>query len=52
VDQADRLGTDDYPTAGAILTPGEDINITVTNGVAGDSLDTYIFYIQYDADPR
>jgi len=48
LDAADKVGTLDYPTAGPLLTPGEDINISVTNGVAGDSYDTYLFYLEYD----
>jgi hypothetical protein len=51
VDAADKLSTNDYPDSGVLLGPGEDVNITVTNGVAGDALDTTLFYIEYDADP-
>ncbi len=42
----------DFPVVGPYLQPGEDINIAVTNGVAGDALDTYLLYISYDNDPR
>jgi len=52
LDAADKVSaTLDYPDAGNLLGPGEDILISVTNGVAGDSLDTYLFYVEYDADP-
>lgn len=52
LDAADKVSaTLDYPDAGNLLGPGEDVNISVTNGVAGDSYDTYLFYIEYDADP-
>ena len=50
LDAADKVGTLDHPTAGPYLGPGEDINISVTNGVAGDAYDTYLFYLEYDAD--
>ena len=51
VDAADKLSTKDWPDAGAILTPGEDVLIAVTSGVAGDALDTYLSYLEYDANP-
>jgi hypothetical protein len=51
-DAEDQASTVDYPTVGAILLPGEDVVVTVTNGVAGDAIDFYIFYIEYDNDPR
>ena len=52
LDAADKVSaTLDYPDAGNLLGPGEDILISVTNGVAGDSLDTYLFYLEFDADP-
>jgi hypothetical protein len=51
VDQADKVSALDYPDSGPILGPGEDVLISVTNGVAGDSLDHALFYIEYDADP-
>jgi hypothetical protein len=50
LDAADKVSTLDHPTAGPYLGPGEDINISVTNGVAGDALDTYLFYLEYDSD--
>jgi hypothetical protein len=50
LDAADKVSTLDHPTAGPYLGPGEDINISVTNGVAGDSLDTYLFYLEFDSD--
>ncbi len=52
VDPADKVSAINYPSAGAILTPGEDINITVTNGVAGDTLTTFLVALEYDNDPR
>lgn len=52
VDAADKVSASlDYPDQGVLLGPGEDILISVTNGVAGDALDTYLFYVEYDADP-
>jgi hypothetical protein len=51
VDAADKVTSDDFPVSGILLDPGFDVNISVTNGVAGDALDTYLFYIEYDADP-
>ena len=48
LDAADKVSTLDHPTAGPYLGPGEDILISVTNGVAGDALDTYLYYIEYD----
>jgi hypothetical protein len=51
VDAADKVTSDDYPVSGILLDPGFDVLISVTNGVAGDALDTYLFYIEYDADP-
>lgn len=50
LDAADKVATLDHPTSGPYLGPGEDINISVTNGVAGDSYDTYLFYLEFDAD--
>lgn len=51
LDVADIVSALDFPDSGVLLTPGEDINIAVTNGVAGDSLDTYLVYIEFDANP-
>ena len=48
LDAADKVSTLDHPTAGPYLGPGEDINISVTNGVVGDKLDTYLFYLEFD----
>lgn len=42
----------DYPASGPYLTPGENILVSVDAGVSGDSYDTYLFYVQYDNDPR
>jgi archaellum component FlaF (FlaF/FlaG flagellin family) len=53
-DAADKaLGTGvDFPVVGPYLQPAEDIEISVTDGVAGDSYDVYLLYISYDNDPR
>ncbi len=51
LDVADIVSALDFPDAGVILTPGEDIYIIVTLGEAGDSYDTYLVYIEYDANP-
>jgi hypothetical protein len=52
LDQADKISTVDFPASGAILAPGEDLVVSVTNGVAGDSLDTYLVYLEFDANPN
>lgn len=52
VDAADKLSTVNYPAVGGILLPGEDLVVTVTNGVAGDALDFTVSYLEFDADPR
>lgn len=52
VDAADKLASIDYPTAGLLLEPAQDVNVSVTNGVAGDALDVYLFYLEFDADPN
>lgn len=41
-----------FPIDGAYLGPGEKLVVTVTNGVAGDTLLSWLTYIQYDNDPR
>lgn len=41
----------DMPDAGNLLGPGESVKFSCTNGVAGDAFDTYLFYLEYDADP-
>ena len=51
VDAADKLGTLDFPAAGCLLEAAQDVYITVAAGVAGDTLDIALFYIEYDADP-
>ena len=51
VDAADKLGTKDFPVAGCLLEPAQDVYITVANGVAGDDLGIDLFYLEYDADP-
>lgn len=50
LDAADKVSTLDHPTSGPYLGPGEDVHISVTNGVAGDALNTYLVYLEYDAD--
>ena len=52
VNPADILSALDYPAAGPLLTPGEDVHVTVTAGVAGDTLTTFLIGLQYDYDPR
>jgi len=51
VDQAATVGTLDFPTAGPLLTAGEDVYVIVTNGQAADDFKGYLFYIEYDANP-
>jgi hypothetical protein len=51
VDQADKISTLDYPASGVVLDPGEDLVVTVTNGVAGDTLDFWVMYSEYDSNP-
>jgi hypothetical protein len=41
-----------FPVDGGYLGPGEKLVATVTNGVAGDTLQTWVTYLQYDNDPR
>jgi hypothetical protein len=52
LDFADKVSTLNFPASGPILTPGEDVNIAITNGVAGDAYNTYLIYVEYDNDPR
>jgi len=51
VDFSDKIGTVDYPTTGALLTAGQDVNLTTTNGHANDLYDIYVFYIEFDHNP-
>lgn len=52
VEAASKVSTTlDYPDAGNLLGPGEDVIFTVTNGVAGDAFDSNLFYLEFDADP-
>jgi hypothetical protein len=51
VDQADKISSLVFPASGTVLDPGEDIVITVTDGVAGDDLDLAVFYLEYDSNP-
>jgi hypothetical protein len=41
-----------FPVDGGYLGPGEKLVVTVTNGVAGDTLLSWLSYLQYDNDPR
>ncbi len=51
VDAALTHSASDFPEdSGAYLTAGEDILVSVTLGVAGDDLDTTLFYVEYDLD--
>ena len=43
-------GSTRFPANGTMLAAGEDININVLLGVAGDDLDYVLTYIEYDAD--
>lgn len=51
VDQADKLSTKDFPDSGVLLDAGEDLVVSVTNGVAGDAIDFTVFYLEYDNAP-
>jgi len=51
LDAADIISALDYPDAGVLLTAGEDLVVSVTNGVAGDELNLFVFYLEFDADP-
>lgn len=52
VGQADALSSVEYPAAGSVLDAGEKLVVSVTNGVAGDTLDFIVFYIEFDVDPN
>lgn len=41
-----------FPIDGAYLGPGEKLVVTVTNGVAGDTLLSWLTYLEYNNDPR
>lgn len=51
VDPGDKVSALSYPTAGILLGPGEDVNVTVTNGVAGDTLTTFLVALEFDNNP-
>ncbi len=51
-DTNDKESAADYPANGPYLAPGEDVVITVTLGENADTVDSYLFYVQYDNDPR
>jgi hypothetical protein len=51
MDAADQLGKRNYPRAGALLGPGQDVYITVDAGVAGDTLDILLFYLEMYGNP-
>ncbi len=48
----DAASTLDGWITGVLLIPTDEIAISVTNGVAGDTLEFHLFYIEYDNDPR
>lgn len=51
-DAEDKASTLDGFTKGVLLIPTDEIAVTITNGLAGDDLDFYLFYLEYDNDPR
>jgi len=51
VDAADKLSTKEFPDSGVLLDAGEDLVVSVTNGVAGDAIDFSVFYLEYDVAP-
>jgi len=51
VDAADKLSTLEFPDSGVLLDAGEDLVVSVTNGVAGDALDFTVVYLEYDVAP-
>jgi hypothetical protein len=51
VDEANAIGTLDFPTAGVLLDGGDEIDLNVTNGHANDAAELAIFFIEYDHDP-
>jgi hypothetical protein len=51
VDEADVIGSEDFPDAGALLGPGEEIALNVTNGHANDAAELAIFFIEFDHNP-
>ena len=51
VDAADRIAAADFPTAGVLLIPADEVVVSVTAGVAGDSLNVCLFYLEFDANP-
>lgn len=52
VDPAIELAVADYPDMGALLDGGDKITLTTTNGHANDEMELYIFYVEFDNDPR
>lgn len=52
VDHANAISALDFPEdSGPLLTAGEDVEILVTNGAAGDDFKGYLFVIAYSQDP-
>ena len=51
VDEADAIGSEDFPDAGVLLDGGDEIDLNVTNGNANDAAELAIFFIEYDHDP-
>lgn len=52
VDEANVIGSEDYPDAGPLLGPGEEIALNVTNGHANDAAELAIFFIEFDNNPN
>lgn len=46
------LATIEYPEDGMLLPPDYDIQFSLVNGVAGDTWDYVLAYLQFDHDPR
>jgi hypothetical protein len=51
VDPGDKVSELDFPTAGALLGPGEDIIVAVADGAAGDTITTFLVALEFDNSP-
>ena len=51
-DAEDKKSTLDGHTHGVLLEPTDEIAVSVTAGLAGDDIDFFLFYLEYDNDPR
>ena len=51
VENAQVLGTLDFPTSGVYLIPTDKVVLNVTAGHANDAFEFNVFYIEYDNDP-